>query len=164
MFNLLFKSWLVGLLSAGLLMLPLSRVWEPSQNEGLITEIGLRIGVFVANIPLAMWISGTVGAIVAMPVVVALGLCGWLFKEQMHRYPNLWAFGFGLIMLFVAAAGAVIVDDHPLAETYPPMQLFFKLLISWLSLSIAVPTALATRFFAKRVTETTRIPPAYGAR
>lgn len=145
-------------------MLPLSRIWEPSQNASLITEVGMRLGVFVANIPLALWISGTVGAIVAMPVVVALGLCGWLFKDQMHRHPNLWALGFGAIMLCVAAAGAVIVGEHPLADTHEPTALFFKLLISWFSFSIAVPTAIATRFFAKRVTKTTRIPPAYGAR
>lgn len=151
MFKIALKAWVVGLTSAGVVVMPFMQIWGRSDATSLLENIALRAFVFLASIPGSLFLTFTFGAVLSAPLFIVGYLVALTLKEKIVRHPFLFSGLAPLITIGLVATWTAVSRDNEWAHTHGFLEKFWMLVISWDIMVYAVPVGFASGYFCYRL-------------
>jgi hypothetical protein len=145
--KLAFKAWGIGLLSAGLVFLPLAQVWGSNDVNNPILDIVMRVVIFVLSIPHSVLMAVTFGLLLSAPLFLIALIFALTFSQLAARNPKKTS-GLAIILTVLIIAGTETISrDNRWAASHSFWEKFSHISLTWDTWIFAFPVGVASYYY-----------------
>ena len=145
--KLAFKAWGVGLLSAGVLFLPLSNVWGEGDATNVFIDAAMRVPIFLASIPGSVLLAATFGLVLSAPLFLIALIFAQFFDRLASLYPKRVS-GLAVAVTVIIVAGTdAITRNNNWANDHNFWEKFSHISLTWDTWLFALPVGVASYFY-----------------
>ncbi len=143
-------SWFLGLLSAGMVFLPMSQFLATSPEYFTLSRLVDEPGVFLEVIVGSLMLAFTVGLVISLPLLLIAAGIAFVFNGWITRFPLVFAGLAPLVAAVIVAMTDTFLSDNLWARTHPFWEKFQVIFLSWDTWMFALPVAVAASYYCIR--------------
>ncbi len=149
--NLALRAWLIGLLTAGVLVLPGMTALEGLITEPFLATFPKRVLGFVVMIPLGVLMAMTFGLMLSAPLFLVGTLIAVVFRRQVASYPMAMTILAPICTVVIVASIDAATRDNEWARTHGFLAKFARIAMNGDMMLFAIPVAVAACYFCTRM-------------